>query len=207
MSANGLENFANILTVLAALGGVVAAWFGLFTWKAQALWNDDSGVAKAILVLLYKHNDALKNVRHRAIWSDEIDEATKNQELPKDQRLRRFHETSAVYNARRKRVQAVRAELYPFIIEGQALWGNEFKGYFSNLWKLEHELANVVRLHLEQMDPDHDSQTRQELAQIRRKKRDLLYLTDEAKDDFIADYELALQPIEDVLRQKLGRKK
>lgn len=206
MSANGLENFASVVTALAALFGVIAAWIGLFTWKAQALWNADAGIAKSILVLLFKHQDALKGVRFMAIWSGEIADSTKDQELPEDQRARRHSETSAVYKARWKRVQEVRAELYPLIIEGQALWGKDFKEQFSTLWKLESELANVVRLYLDQMNPDHDPDMKLELARIMRAKRDILYLTDETTDAFIKDYNDSLLPIEDFLRTKLGRK-
>jgi hypothetical protein len=204
--SEGVENFTNIITALAALGGVGIAGMGLSTWKAQAKWNTDSELAKSILVLLFKHIDSMKNVRFIAIWSDEIEEATKGKELPKDDRHRRFNEHVSVYQARWKKVQEIRSQLYPLIIEGQALWGVSFKDKFGDLWKLENELLNAVRLHLEQMNPSHDAQTQHEFYKIRKEKRDILYLTDEATDTHLADYMKALAPIEDYLRGKLGRK-
>jgi hypothetical protein len=202
----GVENFTNVITVIAALGGVGIAGFGLFTWKTQATWNIDSNLAKSILVLLFKHNDALKNVRFFAITSGEIEEATKGMELPRDDRLRRYRQDAAVYQARWKKVQELRSELYPLVIEGQALWGMSFKDRFKPLWKLESELWNAVRLYIEQLNPDYTHETQREFAKMRREKRDVLYLADEDQDSFTTDYLNELRPIEDFLRQKLGRK-
>ncbi len=100
----------------------------------------------------------------------------------------------------------MRSELYPMIIEGQALWEISFKEKFSELWKLEYELFETVQFYLEQMNPSHDAETKREYCRMRKQKRDILYLTDERTDSHLADCICALRPIEDYLRGKLGRR-
>jgi hypothetical protein len=206
MTAEAWSAVADWVVAAAASVAAVTAWKGLNTWKEQAKWNNDAGLAKSILVLLFKHIDAMKNVRFVAIWSEEFEEATKGMDLPTDDRQRRFSEEVAVYNARWRKVQEVRSELYPMIIEGQALWGLPFRDEFSELWKLENELLRAVRLHLEQINPSYDAEIQREFYNVRTKSRDILYLTDESTDSHLADCMRALGPIEDYLRAKLGRK-
>jgi hypothetical protein len=206
MTAEAWSAVADWVVAAAASVAAVTAWKGLNTWKEQAKWNNDAELAKSILVQLFKHIDAMKNVRFVAIWSGELEEAAKGIDLPKDDRQRRFSEDVAVYKARWKKVQEVRSELYPMIIEGQALWGLPFRDMFSELWKLENELLNAVQRHLEQINPSYDAETKREVHRIRKESRDILYLTDESTDSHLADYTSALGPIEDYLRGKLGRK-
>ncbi|MEO6300860.1 MAG: hypothetical protein ABIV25_04580, partial [Paracoccaceae bacterium] len=199
-------NFANLVTILAASGGVVAAWIGLFTWKAQSKWDLDNQIAHKILVLLYRHKDSLSAVRYIAILRGETDDAVAGKDLPTDQRRRKFVEIASVYEKRWSKVGLIRSELYPLLLEGQALWGKSFNDMFNPLWVLERELVGVVRIFLAAIDPENSVEMQNEYSKIRREKRDILYEVAEPKDEFRSDYEEGLLPIEDYLRQKLGRK-
>ena len=50
MSSDELANFASVITVLAALGGVVIAGLGLRTWKSQGIWHADNDLARRLLI-------------------------------------------------------------------------------------------------------------------------------------------------------------
>ncbi len=206
MSSDGLANFASLMTIFAALGGVGAAWFGLFAWKAQSKWDVDTQTAQRILVLLYKHKDALAGVRNPFVWTGESDAAIAGKEVPGDKSRLRFFETASVYEKRWERVRLIRADLYPLILEGQAIWEREFIDLFKPIWNLENELAGIVRNYLDGMNPENDEDTRREYRKIRLGKRDVLHDSLAASDPFNLDYNCALTPVEDFLRRKLGRK-
>lgn len=206
MSVDGFTNFVNTMTVLAAVGGVGAAWLGLFTWKAQSKWNVDNQVAHRILVLLYRHKDALGSVRNPALRSSEVDSALNGKEVPEDRNLKNHLESSAVYQRRWDKVREIRADIYPNLLEGQALWGKEFLDLFRPIWKLEAELAGVVRNYIDASDPSAEEETRREYSRILKGKRDILFDTLSDDDEFRGDHEKQLFPIENFLREKLGRR-
>lgn len=206
MSAEVWSAIANCAVAIAAGIGAFTAWKGLSAWQDQQKWTLDTQLAHRILVLVYRHKDALAGVRHPAIWSGETVDAVKGKDLPDDRSQRRHIETTAVYEKRWSKVAEIRAELYSQLLEAQALWGDSFKDLLSPLWKLELELLGVVRTYLDAMDPNSSEEMRRAVQEIHRKKRDILYDMLDESDEFRADYSRELIPIEAALRQKLGRK-
>jgi hypothetical protein len=65
VSEDGLTNFTNIVTVLAAFGGVVIAGFGLWTWKEQIRWQQGRGLAVSLL-------QAIAQIRRRVTTFHEM---------------------------------------------------------------------------------------------------------------------------------------
>ena len=206
MSGNGLENFANVVTVLAALGGVFIAWLGLNTWKAQSKWNLTADLARKILVLIYKHKDAMSGVRNPAIWSGETIEATAGKALPTNPDEKQFAEMVCVYERRWELIKSVRSELYPLLLEGNAIWGEGFPGRFKALWTHQGELRLVVEDHLESMNPRQAREWRDEARKRANEGRGILYDRLADTDEFSQQLDTARKPIEEFLRQWLGRK-
>ena len=110
-----------------------------------------------------------------------------------------------MYKKRLSKVSEVLSELYPLILEGQALWGRDFETLFKELWNLESELATNVRMYIYVLDPDVNDSSRRAHEEGMRKSRDILYDSFQTDDLFLADYSKHLRIIEDVLRIKLGR--
>lgn len=206
MSAEVWSAVADWVVAIAAGIGALTAWTGLNAWQDQQKWTLDTQLAHRILVLIYRHKDALAGVRHPAIWTGETVDAVKGKELPDDRSHRRFIETASVYEKRWSKVSEIRAEIYSQLLEAQALWGDSFKDLLSPLWKLEVELLGVVRTYLDSMDPNSNEDMRRAVQEIHRKKRDILYDMLDETDEFRADYARQLIPIEATLRLKLGRK-
>lgn len=190
----------------AACIGAITAWKGLSAWQDQQKWTLDTQLAHRILVLIYRHKDALAGVRHPAIWSGETVAAVKGKDLPDDRDHRRYFETASVYEKRWSKVAEIRAELYSQLLEAQALWGDSFKDLLEPLWKLEVELLGVVRTYLDSIDPTSHDERRRAASEIHRKKRDILYDMLDDSDEFRADYARELIVVETALRSKLGRK-
>jgi|GEM_PF-1966518 len=206
MGAEVWSAIADWVVAAAAGLGALTAWKGLNAWQVQQKWSLDTQLAHRILVLIYRHKDALAGVRHPAIWSGETVDAVKGKELPNDRDHRRFIETAAVYEKRWSKVAEVRAELYSQMLEAQALWGDSFKDLLLPLWKLEVELLGVVRTYLDSMDRNSSADMRRAMSKIHREKRDILYDMHDETDEFRTDYARELVPIEATLRSKLGRK-
>lgn len=205
MSENGLENFASVITVLAALGGIFVALAGLNTWRKQIEFSADSDLAKKILVLLYRHFDALSAIRGSQPVTVKIDRPDGIRILSEEESRLRFSAKAGNYLNGFVRVSEIRADIYPLLIEGQAFWGREFKDMFAGLWLLERELDLTVKLFLELSNPDISQDHKQALLPLLTSKRDILFTVSDETDIFAKDYLEELAKIEDVLRKKLGR--
>jgi len=196
------------LLTLAALVGSVTAFRGLNTWKSQITWETDHKLARGLLKLLFQHRDAIATVRHPAIFSAEAEAAVKDQEDDKGGRSTlRFREIVAVYEKRWERISEVRSELYPMLLEADVLWGSEPKDLVKPIFDLELELRIVIQTYLRSISPTNSKDAKRAASNSLRKRRDIMYDILTEDDEFRADYETALEPVEMFLRGKLGHKK
>lgn len=133
MSENGLENFANVITVLAALGGVAVAWAGLCTWRREI----ESKLAANLLSLLREIEDAQHNVRLPWNTRDEIVEfaLSPSQDRPTVVIMKRWQ--TAVHR---------RKEIGVTIEEAALRWGEQVSSSWNELEKTEFSLLQRIRL-------------------------------------------------------------
>jgi len=200
--------FGTLLAGTAAVAGAFIAGIGLSTWKVQANWHAERDLAKEILTLIYLHRDAIAVVRHPAIWAAETAEAVKDRgELGDiDRDTRRFEENAAVYEKRWQKITDVRSDLYPKLLEAEVMWEIGAKEIMKPLFDLETELRIAIQNYLRASNPTLQDAYREAASERFESKRDIMYdeMTDD--DEFRSDYNAALVPIEDFLREKFGRK-
>jgi hypothetical protein len=203
----GLEFLSGLNTIIltaAAVAGAITAVRGLNTWKKQLKWQSDHELARKILILLFKHRDAIASVRHPAIWNTESAAAMEGKDEPTDRDQKRFAETAAVYEKRWAKIVEVRAELYPALIEGDVVWGSDLHELVKPVFDLELELMMVIQTFLRASNPNASSAARKAADQGLKKKRDILYDDFTETDVFKSDYGKALAPLEEYLRGKIG---
>jgi hypothetical protein len=204
--SEGIQNFTNVITALAALGGVSIAGFGLFTWKAQAKWNTDTELARKLLVLMFKHKDEIAQVRSPTFYANDEKAALAGVELPEDADERHFIAIQRIYQHRFDKVSEIRSQIYPLLLEVEAIWGRSARDLFQPIWKLESELGGIIRIYLRSIDPKRPEYERDAAQRSLDKRRDIMYDTlEEEDDDFKKDYSVAMRKIEEFIRPKLGR--
>ncbi len=195
-----------IVTVAAGTGAIVAV-LGLNAWQRQLKGKANYELARRLLTTFYKYRDAIEAVRHPAMWNNEMPypEPDKAKGMS-DAHIRHFGVAGA-YQARWEKVKEQRVNLYPDLIEAEAIWGSELKSLFSSVISIEGELLHEIEDYLEVLNPDTDQETKDAIFQIRNGKRKVRYATLSArKDDYKEELQAALKPIEIYLRSKLHNK-
>ena len=195
----------DVVVGIAALVGAVVAVLGLGTWKRQIKGQSDYDLARRLLVTVFKYRDAVDGVRHPAMWADEmpLPSAEESERMSREQS--RFYGVSRAYQSRWEKVQVERASLYADTLVAEALWGDELKRLFKDLYSLEHELLACIRLYLDAINPDIPDDTKDATAEIRKKRRDIMYddLSEDG-DEYRKQFRSKVEAVEKYLKSKLG---
>lgn len=199
-----ISALGNLLMAGAAIAGAMAAFLGLSTWRNQSLWQADNELAKRALIAIYSYRDSLFAVRHPAMSNSEMeltDEEKNGISAGGDK-------SAGVINAYAKRWErhsSSKNSLEVILVEADAVWGGQLRERVEPLKKLEHELYAYILLHADAhwRGP---TELAKQYREILKTKRDILYdLLDNEKDDFRVDFKNGLGPVEEYLRNKLGR--
>ncbi len=206
MSVEAWSAIANGIMAGAAVVGAYTAVKGVNTWRRQLTWQSDNELSRRILILLFRHRDAIASVRHPAVFQAEVTDAMADVEIELElsNGHRKHLETVSVYERRWAKITEVRSELYPALLEADAVWGSEVRALIDPIYKLELELRMYLQNWFRVMEVDREGSRRAAAEKSLRKKRDVLYDDFSEDDEFNKDYSIALMPLEKFLRDKLG---
>ena len=197
------DSFTGAATVLVALWGVSTAWKGLNVWKNQSIWNADNELARKLLIATYRYRDSLYSIRHPAMSSAEMQPKPVFEVNPD----RGEHERQGVriaYANRWKSHLPKRIDLDALRLESDAVWGPKLAELLKPLLKLEDELYGFIWLYLDAHYRG-DTELAKQLREHLKQSRDLTYDSMNESDVFRQDFVAGLVPIEEYLREKLGR--
>ncbi len=196
----------DVLVAVAAVVGAAVAIRGLNTWNRQLKGSAEYDLARRILKVTYRLRDAIKSVRHPAMWGVEIPNPPVEEAKHMSREEIIYYGKSHAYQARWQKVSDVRTDLQAELLEGEVLWGGELNKLFEVLFKLEHELLVAVQNYLSLSNPK-ESQARKTAIEKRQlNARDILYDSLEEKgDEFTKDVARAIVPIEEYLKPHLRR--
>jgi len=142
--SQALSVLRDAILTIAALVGAWVAWRGLHTWREQLTGQTEYELAKRLLRDLYRYRDAIAAVRNPFMSAGEMAE-----DIPLEDELvptpEWHHEgTTRAYQRRWEKVTAVRADLYPELLEAEVVWGSSINELFSPLILLENELYFAI---------------------------------------------------------------
>lgn len=196
----------DVILATAAIVGAVVAVRGLNTWNRQLRGGVEYELARRVLRLTYRLRDALKAVRHPAIWAAEMPKPAESQAATMSRGEISHYGTAIAYQARWQKVAEVRSDLQAELLEAEVLWGSELRNRFDALNQLEHELFVAVRRHLEMVDPQAPDARKQALSKRQQASRDIIYDDmDEDGDEYTKDVIRAIERIETYLKAHLRR--
>lgn len=204
MEVEFFSTLANGMMACAAIAGAIAAFKGLNTWKNQSLWHADSELAKRVLLAVYTFRDSLYSVRHPVMSASEMELTT-----DECQGIVAGNDRSAgvinAYAKRWERHSEKSRELDALLLEADVVWDNTLRTRVDALKQLERELYLYIGLHI---DAHHrgDTDLAEDYRDILGEERDILYDNLSDTDEFRADFEAAMGPVEGFLKTKLGRK-
>ncbi|MEP2027345.1 MAG: hypothetical protein ABJI96_01405 [Paracoccaceae bacterium] len=204
-----LSLVANAVIAISAAAGASAAWQGLNTWKNQANFETNHDLARKILVQFFRHRDAISTVRNPIMWAHETRAAIQMVEV--DQRdvgeeKKNFLGIAYAYDDRWQQITKVRAELYPLLLEADAIWGSELDSLVQPLFVLEGELSSYIHRQLRVDNPDNTKGRREAAQRSLEKSRDVMHADFGDEDEYKIDYDTKLKAVEDFLRVKLGNR-
>ncbi len=194
----------DVALVGAAITGAIVAVKGLSTWKKQLRGQSEYELSKSILVTLLRYRDAIDGVRNPGMWAAEMPYPPAEQAEKMNAQEIQFYGRFEAYKARWERVQEQRTELYPNLLEAEAIWGKELKDLFGRIFSLEHELLIQVRHCLDLENPKTPEARREAIIKFDEKRREVLYDDlGEEPDEFKSDVQSAIVEIEAYLKPKL----
>ena len=201
-----MEIITTLKDIVIAIAAAVGAWIayqGLNTWNRQLKGSAEYELARRLLKCTYKLRDALKGVRHPAMWAAEMPSPPAEDAKSMKWDERHYYGLSRAYEMRWQKVADIRTELQAEALEAETLWGQDVHQQFKQLYDLQVELLMAVRNYLSVSDPSELPETKKALQEIRRKQRNILYdhLTDE--DEFTRDINSAISSIETYLKPHL----
>ena len=100
----------------------------------------------------------------------------------------------------------VRNDLQTELLEAEVIWGKEIYDRFEPLFKLQQELFADIHSYLVVCNPAEHQQSREAMAKIRRKRREVLYdLSGVTPDEYSEEVALAISSIETYLKPHLKK--
>ncbi len=196
----------DVLVAVAAAVGAAVAIRGLNTWNRQLKGSAEYNLARRILKVTYRLRDAMKSVRHPAMWGAEMPNPPAEEAKHMSSEEIYHYGQSRAYQTRWQRVSDVRTDLQAELLEAEVLWGGELNKLFEALFKLEHELFVAVQNHLSLCDPKVTQAMKTAIEKRQTNARDILYDSLEEKgDEFTKDVARAIVPIEEYLKPHLRR--
>lgn len=129
-----------VLTAGAAVFAATVGARGLNAWKKQLKGKTDYDIARNYLKCVYKIREAIKNVRHPAMWASEISQAEKKYDL--NDKSTYMGSSKAVYTARFEKLTDAFTELETISFEAEISWGKEAQKVAFDL----HQCANKLQL-------------------------------------------------------------
>ena len=205
MSENGLENFANVVTVLAACGGVFIAWLGLSTWKKQIKWQQDQELVRRILKLIFTYRNAFLDARSPWFpgWETSEDgEAEEINETPE-------HKYRMQFRAHRKRLNrflSLKPAISSDVIEAEVLWDTDLGQLWDKTLRLESEYLNEFETFSDYSKPSNERR----LQGLYTNKDDQLrgysvvFSRGAANDEFGVRLRNSIEAIRNYLKGKIG---
>lgn len=126
----------DVITIAAAVVGIIVAISGLDAWKKQLKGKTDYELARRYLRAVLKLRDALQSVRHPMITAGEFSQAKKV--VKDDGESEDIDENIAVYIVRWKLVTESLSDLQVESFEAQVSWGKE-------ILRLEKPMKQLIR--------------------------------------------------------------
>jgi hypothetical protein len=183
----------------------VAIYFGragLHTWRKQLRGSGDHDLARRLLIELYQLRDAIQRARSPGVFS--FESTPFEGETPSEDPKRASYDASArAYRRRLSAMDEARNPLLATMLEAEAVWGGGLKNLMEQVFKLEREFVNNVRLYLNSISPDVTVQALFARQELLGKQRDVLYDLNGPEDVYWVEMKSALWAVENHLRARL----
>ena len=201
------EILKNIVVIATAITGVTVAWMGLNTWRKQLHGSVEYELARKILNLVYKKREGIRGIRRSSMWGEEMPTPPEERLESMNDEQKNYYGVSGAYQARWERFQEIDTELNTVLLEGEVVWGGEFKDLFEWARRLESDLLLCLRTYLRTINPDEHEDTREASRQRMGKCKGIMYSSWDENDVFGNNYNESISPIEAFFKEHLKRER
>lgn len=185
-----------------AITGAIIAFRGVNTWRRQLNGQADHNLCKNLLVSIFKYRDAIRFVRNPFMSGSEQPSPPSEKINTMTEQEKRYYGISKAYAARWDKVIEAHAQVYAYLIETEALWGNEVKLMWEEIRKLESELLTALEHIIEAYDPNIPTHIKESSPDEIIKNRRTVYESYRT-DTFRPALEGEITKIENYVRKKL----
>ena len=190
----------DVLTFILTIFGLYIAGSGLLTWKKQMKGTKEFETAYNLNYSILKLREALKQVRHPAIWPSESAKAIKfarekypeksDSELEKDAH-------AYVYEMRWEQISKASTEMESHLLAAEVLWGEELLDLTKPLYKKISELNTSLKKTFQHIP--------EKSVEDYTKRDEVIYggLEDEENNGFSKELNFVIRTIEEYLKTKI----
>ena len=194
LSLRILEVGAQVALATAAIVGALFAWKG---WQKEMRGQTEYKLAIDLLTALYRFRDAINFARHPMISAHEMFAEDEDNLDPSDN-MQRFKGMTKVYQKRWESVIKAQQTIYGNLQVAEAIWGEEVKNLFQDLFTHGNELLWVIEEYLDSINP-----SLSELTEKLSKKTNAILHKRNKEDKFNDELQRLITEIEDYLKPKL----
>lgn len=195
--------FKDIIGIVVSLVGIYVAISGLRTWKKQLKWKEDHQLAKDILIILTKYQNAVHQVRNPAIFEYEKIKVSNDIRHTYTSEQVDYIEYESVYVERLKPVSQYHSELQALAIEADALWNKNITDLLKEIFHLELKLVLAIRSHLSTMNPKISESQKKHYIEKTPETDKVIYFGIGSDDEFLNEFNDKKYPLVRVIQSKI----
>ena len=192
-----LEVLGTLLVGAAAFFGAWVAWKG---WKREIRGQTEYKLAVDLLATTYRFRDAINFARHPMISAHEMFEEGDNFN-PLDP-TQNFKGNARAYKKRWEQVVEAQQTIYGNLQVAEAIWGEEVKNLFQDLFAHGNELLWAMENYLKIINPDLSTGREKLEKRLSEKITAILYKVHEG-DKFDNELQKYVKKIDNYLNPKL----
>ncbi|MEY0555060.1 hypothetical protein AB7334_02760 [Providencia rettgeri] len=200
---DAIEVVVPLAGVVVSLVGAYVALSGLKTWKKQLKWKEDHQLAKDILIVLTKYQNAVHQVRNPAIFEYEKIKVSNDIRHTYTPEQVEYIEYESVYVERLKPVSQYHSELQALGIEADALWNKNITNLIKEIFHLELKLALAIRSHLSTMNPKISEAQKKYHIEKTPETDKVIYFGISSDDEFSNEFNEKKYPLVRVIQSKI----
>ncbi len=189
-----LEVLGTLLVGATAFFGAWIAWKG---WKREIRGQTEYELAIDLLKATYRFRDAIDSVRSPVIFADEMFEDDEDNLNPSDN-MQKFKGMAKAYRKRWEPVIEAKQTIDGNLQVAEAIWGEDVKNLFQNLFAHTTELRWAIEEYLDSINP-----SLSELTEKLSKETNAILHKRNKEDKFGDELQRLITEIDNYLKPKL----
>ena len=182
----------DVVAIIGTFGALVIAALGLSTWNRQLRGTSEYDTAKRAILLTYKVQQEIQNVRSPMIFLDK-DEVESGRRLEEEQRI---------YDERMRALYEKWTDLQAVRLEAKVIWGERASECFDEMQKVIGKLRSAIWMHFWLKGAYAAPGAEVDRTPERRVENNRIVYYESEKDEFSVKIDSSVESVEKFFKRK-----